>query len=133
MATEQPGNSKLVDSDDVVIIPIIKEFATVDKVQSVTGAVTINVTPKERAVSETVELTQVTYREERIATDKIVEHRPEIRYEDGVTIIPVVKEEVVITKRLRLVEEIHLIREEAAMSHTERATIREDEVSIVRE
>ena len=133
MTSDTNNNERPLTEDDKVIIPVVKETAFVDKVTKVIGTVTVDVTPVERQITESIDLTSVTYREKRVPVDSVVTERPEIRHENGVTIIPVIKEEVIITKQLRLVEEIHLIRDEATETAPHTITVREDEVTIVRE
>ena len=114
-------------------IPVIEENAIVDKLRTVTGKVSITVTPNVETDERSIDLNQVTYREERFTKDEVVEERPPVRQEGNVTIIPVLQEEAIIVKRWRLIEEIHLIREETTERVTESIDLRKDLVSIVRE
>ena len=114
-------------------IPVIEETAIINKLRTVTGKVTVLVEPRTEVEQHSVALNRVTYREQRVAKDELVDEPPSIKYEGDVTIIPVLREEVVLVKRLRLVEEIHLIREESTEHVTESVELRKDHVSIVRE
>ena len=53
----------------------------------------------------------------RVPVDREIDRAPEIRTEDGVTIIPVVEEVLVVEKRLVLKEELHVRRQH---THRER-------------
>jgi stress response protein YsnF len=53
--------------------------------------------------TETVEVT-------RVPVDRVVDRMPDVRTENGVTIIPVVEEVLVVEKRLVLKEELHVRR-----------------------
>ena len=114
-------------------IPVIEETAVIDKLKTVTGKVTVLVEPRTETEQHSVALNRVSYREHRVAKDEVVEQVPDVRHEGDVTIIPVVNEEVVLVKRLRLVEEIHLTKEETTEHVTKTIDLRKDHVSIVRE
>jgi uncharacterized protein (TIGR02271 family) len=105
-------NSSSRDDDGVgeAVLPLAEERAVVGKRAVRTGKVriaTVTDTVEEtvRAIleDEAVEVTRVTVGRE-------VERAPEVRSEDGVTIIPVLEEIVVVEKRLLLKEEIHVRR-----------------------
>ena len=61
-----------------------------------------------------------------------VETRPAIRYEGDLTIIPVVKEAVVIERRLMLVEKIHITKRSITTDNTQRVMLRRKEVTVQR-
>lgn len=68
-------------------------------------------------------------RNEFIASDQSV---PVTRTEDGVTIVPVLEERLVVEKRLYLVEEIHLRLTESAETVTLPVSLRKTRVDISR-
>ena len=59
---------------------------------------------------------------ERVAVGRDLDEPPVVRHEGDTMIVPVVEEVLVVEKRLRLVEEIHVTRRRV----TEKETIRED-------
>jgi Domain of unknown function (DUF2382) len=92
------------------ILPLVEETATIHKREVVTGKVrvrTVTDTAEELAKatlhSDSVEVT-------RVPVDKVVETAPEIRTEGDLTIVPVLKEVLVVTKQLVLKEELHIRR-----------------------
>jgi stress response protein YsnF len=92
------------------ILPLVEETATIHKREAVTGKVrvrTITDTAEELAKatlqSAAVEVT-------RVPIDQVVDTAPEIRTEGDVTIVPVLKEVLVVTKQLVLKEELHIRR-----------------------
>lgn len=96
------------------IIEVLEEDVSVGKVQAVTGRVRIQTltetfeeTVRETLQGETVEV-------ERVAVDRIVGAVPEMRVENGVTILSVVEEILVVEKRLLLKEELHVRRRATA-------------------
>lgn len=78
-----------------------KSSATTSRVSVRTTTETINETVREQLESETVEVTRV-----RIGRE--VDTPPEVRTQDGVTIVPVLEERLVVEKKLYLVEELHI-------------------------
>ncbi len=97
-------------ADLVATIPVFQEEAFVDKRLIDTEQVRIRTSSEEESVlvRETVSTDQVEIR--RIAVERAVEHAPAIREEDGVTIVPILEERLVVEKRLFVVEEIHIVR-----------------------
>ncbi len=93
------------------IIPIVEEEIHLGKREITTGKVRVHtfvdvVTEPVHASlqEETVEVT-------RVPVGREVDHAPEVRTENGVTIVPVVEEVLVVEKRLVLKEELHIRRQ----------------------
>lgn len=103
------------DEDDkrpevVATVPLVAETATVTKRFRTTGTVRVKVrtettrrTLREELAGEEIEI-------ERVPRNQPVDTVPEARTEDGITIIPLVEERLVVEKRLVLVEEVRLHR-----------------------
>ncbi len=68
-----------------------------------------------------------------VAVGRYVDAMPAIRQEGDVTIMPVVEEEVVVTRRLFLREEVHIQRARTTTNHVETVTLREQHVVVTRE
>src|SRR5918998_524784 len=92
-------------------IPIVEEELKLDKREVVTGRVRV------RTVVDVVgEMAQASLDEEtvevtRVPVDRMVDEAPAIRTENGVTIVPVLEEVLVVEKRLVLKEELHIRRD----------------------
>ena len=69
---------------------------------------------------------------ERVPVGRYVEAVPPVRQEGDTTIVPVVEEEVVITRRLLLREEVHLRRTRTVRRHTETVSLREQTAHVTR-
>jgi uncharacterized protein (TIGR02271 family) len=91
-------------------IPLIEERVTVDKRVVETGRVRIRSVVDEKLVrvSEVLERDDVTI--ERVAVNREVTEAPEPREDNGVLIVPLLEEVVVVEKRLVLREELHIRR-----------------------
>jgi uncharacterized protein (TIGR02271 family) len=91
-------------------IPLAEEEVRIDKREVPTGRVRV------RTATEVVEeLARATLDEDvvevtRVAVGREVDIAPEVRTEDGVVIVPVLEEVLVVEKRLFLKEELHIRR-----------------------
>jgi len=91
-------------------IPVVEEVASLSKRTVVTGTTTVDkqVHVHEQVISDTLRKEGASV--ERVAKGTLVDrdHPPQTRIEDGVTIIPVFEEVLVVEKRLVLKEELHI-------------------------
>ena len=69
---------------------------------------------------------------EHVPAGRFVDAVPPVREENGVTILPVVEEVLVVERRLRLKEEVHIRRVHTSMPHTETVVLREQHVVVTR-
>lgn len=95
-------------STDVEAIPLAEEVLRLDKRQVVHGKVRVRT-----VVDVAHELTKASLEEEtvevtRVPVDRMVDQAPEVRTENGVMIVPVLEEVLVVEKRLVLKEELHI-------------------------
>jgi uncharacterized protein (TIGR02271 family) len=110
MREDQRKTSGVGPADEDLVVPLLEEELQVGKRTVETGRVRI------RTLVETVEETARAVLQgerievERIPVDRIVDKPPSVRTEDGVTIIPVTEEIMIVEKRLLLKEEIHIRR-----------------------
>jgi stress response protein YsnF len=92
-------------------IPLAEEELRLEKRSVVTGKVRV------RTVVDVIdEMAQASLEEEtvevtRVPVDRMVDEAPAVRTEDGVTIVPIVEEVLVVEKRLVLKEELHIRRQ----------------------
>ncbi|MBC7477921.1 MAG: DUF2382 domain-containing protein [Pseudorhodobacter sp.] len=113
----------------------VEEQATVKVVARLTGRVEVSTRTDtiEELVTQELTSTKVDVtrhpRDELIALDGPV---PQTRTENGVTIVPVLEERLVVEKRLYLVEEIHIRQTEDQQVVTLPITLRKGRVDITR-
>ncbi len=69
---------------------------------------------------------------ERVPVGAFVDAVPAVREEGDVTILPVIEEVLVTTRRLRLVEEVRIRRVHSTDAHVETVTLREQHVVVTR-
>lgn len=115
-----------------IIIPVIEEYAVIDKEIVETGKVKISKRIKEQEQFIDVPLMHEEVSVERVPVNQFIETRPEIRYEGDIMIIPVVEQRVVLQKQLFLTEELHVRRQVIETHHTEEMTLLKEEVDITR-
>lgn len=96
---------------DRTVIPILHEELVSTKRDVQTGRVRIHT----RVVEDQAWVRDALHREhvsvERLPIGRVVDRAPPVREEGSITIIPIVEEQLVVEKRLVLVEEIRIIRE----------------------
>jgi uncharacterized protein (TIGR02271 family) len=121
--TEQPKK---------MVIPVLEEYAVIEKEVVETGKVTISkrVTEQEQYINEPVLHEEVSV--ERVPVNRFIEATPEIRYEGDLMIIPVVEQRVVLQKKLFLTEELHVKKQVIETHHTEEVTLRKEEYDVKR-
>lgn len=114
-------------------IPVIHEQLEISKKLVETGRVNIS-----KTVSEHQELVDIPLMHEEISVEKVSINRyiesnnQPVRYEGDTMIIPVVKEVVVVERRLMLVEELWVTKRKVETRHTEQVTLKKEEVKIER-
>lgn len=123
----------MADDDVELRIPIAEERLLLRKQEVETGRVRIRteIDEHETIVREALRRTSVEV--ERVPMDVEVSEIPPVREEDGVTIIPVVRELLVVEKRLILTEEVRLRRTNSVEDHVEPVMLRTQRAVIERE
>ena len=91
-------------------IPLVQERVTVDKHLVETGRVRIHSVIDEKLVRVSEELERDDVTIERIPVNREVTELPRTREENGVLIVPILEEVVVVEKRMMLKEELHIRR-----------------------
>jgi stress response protein YsnF len=119
-------------SDDIRI-PIVEEEAIVSKHSVDTERVSVRTSSEEQHVVICEEIRREHVEITRVAKDEEVAEAPSIRIEGGVTIVPVLEERMVVSKRLFLVEELHLRRAVDHQTVELPTTLRRTRVDVERE
>ena len=113
-------------------IAVVEETAVVDKVRTVTGIVRARAETREDTVivDEPMLAEQVII--ERVPMDCWIDDPISVRQEGDTTIIPVVKEVVVLEKRLKLVEEVRVTKQQITRHEPQTITLRQQNVVVER-
>ena len=122
----------MTETIETIALPLLAEELTVDRQRRDTARVQVHVRTTERSVQVDEALTQERVEVTRVPIGRMVERMPPVREEDGVTIIPVVEEVLVVERRLVLREEVHLRRYRTVEKHEETVVLRQQEASVER-
>jgi uncharacterized protein (TIGR02271 family) len=122
-------NAKEQQSEEVVL-PIVEETAEISKRVVERGAVRLSKVVSQREEVIPASLVHDEIEIEHVARDQWLEKPAETRQEGDILIIPVMEEILVVEKRLKLREEIHIRRRTKTVSSEERVTLRKEEVHI---
>ncbi len=113
-------------------IPVAEERVVVEKRDRVTERVRVRTAVREDEVAIDEPLTVEEIEVERVPVGRIVDGPVPVREEGDTTIIPVLCEEIVVQKRLKLVEEVRVTRRRSTRQATERITVRREEPIVER-
>lgn len=113
-------------------LPVLEEVATVSKRTVITGATTVEkrVESRDYQVSEALEMRGASIERVAIGTEVDSANPPQVRTEDGVTIIPVLEEVLVVEKRLILKEELRIRHYVDQVLSTQEVTLRTETVVV---
>lgn len=129
---EKPDND-LIRTEPGLVIPLIEEKVKVGKMVVETGRVKLLKTVEEHEETVTVPLIEEEITVSRQPMNRYVEEAPAVRQEGETTIYPVIKEVLVIEKKLMLVEEIHVTKRQRTTISSEVVNLRTELLSIERE
>lgn len=116
--------------EDALRVPIVEETLRIDKTQVETGRVIVTSAVHVDTVDVRDTLESRSVRVERVPIGHFIDAMPQIRTEPGRTIVPVVEE--VMVKRLRLVEEVHLVTETNSEPFDQSVALRRLDVTVER-
>ncbi|MEA3052979.1 MAG: hypothetical protein QOG72_1882 [Sphingomonadales bacterium] len=123
----------MAEQEEVASIPLVEERIDVSRKEVETGRLRVRISVDEREEQVAAELARDEVEIRRVPKNQALTEIPGVRTDGDVTIIPVVEEQLVVEKRLVLVEEIHVVRK----SETERreipVTLRSERADIERE
>ncbi|WP_328702928.1 YsnF/AvaK domain-containing protein [Arenibaculum pallidiluteum] len=114
-------------------IALIEESLSVRKRQVETGRVRVQVHVEEREQPVEIDLWREDVEVRRVPVGRQVDVVPETRQEGDTLIVPVVEEEVVVTRRLVLREEIHLTRRRHERTERRSVTLRAEQAEVMRD
>ena len=130
--TQELNRVDQLEGVEELVVPVLKEELEVHKERRKIGTVRVSKTVRELEEVVNESLASETADVQRIPMDLVVDTPPQIRTEGDVTIIPVVKEELIITKQLRVVEELRVTRRRSVDEYRENVMIRAEEVTVER-
>ncbi len=123
----------MADGQSDVRIPIVEERLRTEKRRVETGKVRVRTVVEEEQQTVRESLARTHVEVERVPMEVEVSEVPPVREEDGVTIVPVVREVLVVTKKLILTEEVRLKRTTDYQDHAQAVTLRVQRAVIERD
>ncbi|HEX8225423.1 MAG TPA: YsnF/AvaK domain-containing protein [Allosphingosinicella sp.] len=121
------------EQEEVASIPLVEERVAVSRKEVETGRLRVRISVDEREERVAAELTRDEVEIRRVPKNEAVSEVPGVRTDGDTTIIPVVEEQLVVEKRLVLVEEIHVVRKTETERRDVPVTLRREEADIERE
>lgn len=129
---EQTHEQTRNDESSAAVIPVIEEELRIHKQIVETGKVNIKKYVSSRDELVDIPLIRENIEVRRIPINQLVETAPPpIRYEGSTMIISVLREEVVVTKQLMLVEELHVTKQQVETHNPQTVTLLKEEVEVV--
>jgi hypothetical protein len=125
-------NPEEVSGEGEVVLPVIREEWQIHKELRDTGTVRVVKTQVEREETVRDQLLVESAEVERLVVNRVVTEVPPVRVENGVTIIPVVREFAVVVKELRVVEEIHIRQRVSGVPFEQPVVLQEEAVTVER-
>lgn len=127
-------NPQQAVGDEAVMVPALREEARVAVREVETGGVRVHKTVNEqpRLVDEVLRHDELVV--EHVPVDRIVPlaEAPVARQEGSTLIVPVLEEVLVVEKRCRIKEEIHITRNQRTAHHVEEVVLRAEDVEVER-
>ncbi|HXG84336.1 MAG TPA: YsnF/AvaK domain-containing protein [Pyrinomonadaceae bacterium] len=130
--TAAAPRAETLTDNTAAVIPVIEEQITVDKQVVESGKVRISKHVREVEELVDIPLLHEEVSVERVLVNRVVEERLPVRYDGDMLIIPVVEEQVVVQKRLVLIEELHVRKQTIETHQPQRVTLLKEEVEITR-
>jgi len=129
------GNTSDPTGQDLLTIPVVAEQLAVGTRTVDTGrGVRIHKTVVEQPVTIDERLVREEVEVKHVAVDRIVapEEAPTTRHEGDTTIVPILEEVLVVERRVRIKEELHITRIQREETHREAVVLKAEQVSIER-
>lgn len=129
-----PDNNNGSSNSNEVVIPVIEEYAVVQKEIIETGKVHLRKTVTEDKAIVNLPIINESYDITRVPISNEVHENPPpaVRYEGDTMIIPVVKEVTVMVKRYEVIEEVRITKKTTEIPLMQEITLRRESVHIER-
>ncbi|MCF0074174.1 YsnF/AvaK domain-containing protein [Dyadobacter sp. CY261] len=133
VASDPSSTENSFPTQEKLVLPVIHENLVVEKVSVETGKLIVSKQVTEETVSVDAGVTYEQVVVERKAINQYVDSAPPaVRHEGEVTIVSVIKEVLVVEKRLMLVEEVHITKRLHHHENIVSQTLRKEEVTITK-
>jgi uncharacterized protein (TIGR02271 family) len=121
------------EQEEVESIPLVEERVAVSTKEVETGRLRVRISVDEHEEHVPAELVRDEVEIRRVPRNEALSELPGVRTDGDITIIPVVEEQLVVEKRLVLVEEIHVVRKTGTERREVPVTLRRETADIEHE
>jgi stress response protein YsnF len=121
---------RLYDSEQRLVVPVVEEEVRVDTRVVELGHVTIQKKVDEFLDERTIALRHQQVEIERVQVDRVIDEMIEPHMDGDVFVVPVIEEEIIITRRLRLKEELRVRRTVGQRDEVVQAPFRRERVIV---
>lgn len=121
-----------VEGQEALVIPVVEESLVLRKQTLERGAVRVHMTVGEREVVVDEPLAEDRVTVERVAINQPIDKPVRPRVEGDTTIIPVMKEVLLVRKQLMLVEEVRLTKTRVEVRQPQTVILRTEEAHVER-
>lgn len=118
--------------DSNITIPVVAEQLQIGKDVVETGRIRVSKTVQEEHRVVDVPTIQEEVKVERVAINQYVATPPAVRYEGDTMIMPILQEVLVVEKRLLLVEEVRITKQQIETRTPQQVTLRKEEIHLHR-
>jgi uncharacterized protein (TIGR02271 family) len=129
---EQDQSIRNSTGDNPIVIPVIEEHMTVEKEVIEAAKVHVRTKVTEEEATVYLPITSELYEVRRVEVDKVYNTAPPVRYEGDTIIVPVIEEIVVVEKRYKVKEEVHLVKHTTETPFMQQVTLRKENVQVDR-
>jgi uncharacterized protein (TIGR02271 family) len=126
-------NEELSADEPTRIIPVVREEVVAGKQRVETGVTRIRKEVHEREETVDIPLQREEVHIERVPVDRFIEAPLEIRQDGDTTVVPVMEEVMVVEKRLKLKEELHITKVEKTVHEPRKVILRSEEAGVEHE
>jgi uncharacterized protein (TIGR02271 family) len=128
------GNSAKPEKQQPVTVPVFEEQLSVGTRKVDTGGIRIHKTVAEHPVTLDERLLRDETVVEHVPVDRFVApgEAPTTRYEGDTLVVPVLEEVLVVERRVRIKEELHITRVRREQRHLETVMLKSEQVAIER-
>jgi uncharacterized protein (TIGR02271 family) len=126
------ARQETVEDREALVIPVVAESLALRKRMLDRGAVRVHMTVGEREVVVDEPTTEDRVTVERVAINQPIDKPVRPRVEGDTTIIPVMKEVLLVRKQLMLVEEVRLTKTRVEVRQPQTVTLRAEEAQVER-
>jgi uncharacterized protein (TIGR02271 family) len=121
------------ETSSEIVIPIAEEHLQVSKRQVVAGKVRLHKTVEERLATVSLPLERETVEVRRVPIGQVLTQPRQPRQEGDTLIVPIFEEVLVVEKRFRLVEEVHITTTKTERNEVQHVKVRRERVRLERD